>query len=306
MATALITGASSGIGAEFARAFARRKTDLVLVARRQDRLTALAERLYRETGVQIQVIPQDLTAPNAGETLQGAIAAAGSSIDILINNAGFGDYGEFGCSDLSKQLQMLDLNVRSLVELAHRFLAPMQARGAGSIVNVASIAAFQPLPYMSVYAASKAFVLNFSEALWAENRDKGVSVLALCPGPTETEFFQVAGFDAVEPSNRPAGKLVDAAEVVDRALSALDRGDTNVVTGDLATQALVNLPRFPPAPVSGGGRRAVFPPQARPQARLVARSSGLGRKSPGKDARMRATATLYRLALWCLKTQPTA
>lgn len=261
MVTALITGASSGIGAEFARAFARRQTDLVLVARREDRLVELATQLREQAGIQTQVIPQDLTAPDAGEKLQAAITAAGRSIDILINNAGFGDYGEFGQSDPSKQLQMLDLNVRSLVELTHRFLGPMQERGTGSIVNVASIAAFQPLPYMSVYGASKAFVLSFSEALWAENRHRGVKVLALCPGPTETEFMEVAGFDKLQPGNQPTNKLVSAAAVVDRALEALDRSDANVVTGDMATQAMVNLPRFLPRQLLAAGVEQFFRPQ---------------------------------------------
>jgi len=261
VATALITGASSGIGTEFARALARRNTDLILVARRQDRLEALAEQLSQECNVQARAIPQDLLAPDAGETLDAAIAAEGLSVDLLINNAGFGDYGEFGQSDLSKQLQMLDLNVRSLVELTYRFLAPMQQRGTGSIINVASIAAFQPLPYMSTYAASKSFVLSFTEALWAENRAKGIKVLALCPGPTETEFFKVAGFDKVEPSNKPGGNMLSAAEVVDRALEALDRGDANIVTGDFATQATVNVSRFLPRQFLVEGVEKFFRPK---------------------------------------------
>ncbi len=261
MATALITGASSGIGAEFARALARRQTDLVLVARRAERLEELAERLHQEAGVRTWVVPQDLSLPDAGDTLQATIAAENLSIDMLVNNAGFGDYGEFASRDASKQLQMLDLNVRSLVELTHRFLVPMQERGTGSIINVASIAAFQPLPYMSVYAATKAFVLSFSEALWAENRDKGIKILALCPGPTETEFFETAGFDKVQPSNQPASRLMGAAEVVERALSALERGEANVVTGDLATQAMVNLPRVLPRQFLAAGVEQFFRPK---------------------------------------------
>ncbi len=191
MAT-LITGASAGLGEGFARALAAEGKDLILTARRGDRLDTLAAEL-RGKGVTVHVFAADLADPAAPATLIAAIAAAGLGVDTLINNAGFGLRGPVADLDADQQLGMIDLNCRALVALSRAVLPPMIAAGQGGILNVASTAAFQPGPWMSVYYASKAFVLSFSEGLHEEVKDRGVRVAALCPGPTRTEFADVAG-----------------------------------------------------------------------------------------------------------------
>ncbi len=243
METALITGASSGIGAAFAEALAARGMNLILVARSGDRLQDLARRLEQTAGVQAIAIAQDLTEPNAATKLAQTLDAQGLQVDWLINNAGFGDYGPFAERDRQRQLAMVQLNVLSLVDLTHQFLPAMRERRSGTIVNVSSIAGFQPLPYLSVYAATKSFVLSFSGALWAENKPYGVRVLALCPGPTETQFFDAAKFpDSFQAAN---SKLATVEEVVQAALKGLDDGVSNVVPG-ASNQFIVNVPRFLP------------------------------------------------------------
>jgi uncharacterized protein len=244
MTTALITGASSGIGAAFARELATRKTNLVLVARSQDKLQQLAEQLQEQFQINTQVIVQDLSKPGAAQAIYDAIASA-MTIDLLINNAGFGDYGKFLDRELSKQIEMIQLNITALVELTYLFLPAMKQRQKGAIVNVSSIAGFQPLPYMSVYAATKAFVLSFSEALWAEYKDSGVSILALCPGATESNFFKVAQFPSSFASKNGTG-YTSAEAVVRDAIFALEKNQSNIVTGGIVNQAIVNLPRFFP------------------------------------------------------------
>lgn len=245
MKTALITGASSGIGAAFARELATRKTNLVLVARSQDKLQQLAEQLKEQFQINTQIIVQDLSQPGAAQTLYDAIAQQDMTIDLLINNAGFGDYGKFLDRELSKQIEMIQLNITALVELTYLFLPAMKQRQSGAIVNVSSIAGFQPLPYMSVYAASKAFVLSFSEALWAENKDSGVRILALCPGATESNFFKVAQFPSSFASKNGTG-YTSAEAVVRDALKALEKNQSNIVTGGILNQAIANSPRFFP------------------------------------------------------------
>ena len=241
--TALITGASSGIGEDFARQLASQKKDLVLVARSQDKLEKLAQELEQKEQVKAIVITQDLTQPNAGQILYDAIKAQGLTIDVLINNAGFGDYGMFSDRPLAKQINMIQLNIAVLTELTGLFLPEMKARKKGAIVNVSSIAGFQPLPYMSVYAATKAFVLSFSEALWAENKDFGIHILALCPGPTESEFVNRAEFpDSLAEQNM--NNLASSQEVVEEALQALEKNQCTVVTGGLGNQVIVNASRF--------------------------------------------------------------
>ena len=245
METALVTGASSGIGETFARELASQKTNLVLVARSQDKLEQLATELATQYQIKTTVIPQDLTVPTAGQLLYDAVKAQGLTIDLLINNAGFGDYGQFSDRALDKQITMIQLNVTVLTELTGLFLPEMKQRGKGGIINVSSIAGFQPLPYMSVYAATKAFVLNFTEALWAENKDSGVSILALCPGPTESKFFQRADF----PDSFAGGdknSMASSEEVAKQALQALNKNQSTVVTGGIGNQFIVNVPRFLP------------------------------------------------------------
>lgn len=245
MTTALITGASSGIGEAFARELASRNNNLVLVARSQDKLEKLATELNSAYQIKTTVIPQDLTINAAGKVVFEAIQAQGLTIDTLINNAGFGDYGAFGDRPLSKMMEMVQLNITAVVELTGLFLPPMQERKNGTIINVSSIAGFQPLPYMSVYAATKAFVLNFSEALWAENRDFGVKVLAVCPGPTESEFYDRAEFPKTATTLKSM-TLASSEKVVQESLKALNKGQSTVVTGGLGNQVIVNLPRLMP------------------------------------------------------------
>ncbi|NJK38015.1 MAG: SDR family oxidoreductase [Oscillatoriales cyanobacterium RM2_1_1] len=244
MNTALITGASSGIGETFARELAAQNTNLILVARSQDKLDQLAQQLQTQHPIQAEVIVQDLTAPGACQSVFERVMQQGLQVDLLINNAGFGDYGNFTDRPLEKQVAMIQLNVTALVELTHLFLPGMKQRQSGGIINLASIAAFQPLPYISVYAATKAFVLSFTEAIWAENKDSGVQLLALCPGPTESSFFEVAEFPTT--FNGKTTDYTPAEVVVREALKALKKNQSNLVTGGLGNQIVVNLSRFFP------------------------------------------------------------
>lgn len=236
---ALITGASSGIGAAFAQTLAVQQVNLVLVARSQERLDQLSHRLQAEYGIQTLVIAQDLTTSNAVENVYRAVEAQGWSIDLLVNNAGFGDYGAFAQRSLSRQLAMINLNIGALVEMTGLYLPQMQQRGFGGIINVTSITAFQPIPYLAVYSASKAFILNFSQALWAENRHTGVKILAVCPGPTRTDFFVTAEMER-HPTLLKAQTYEDPEDVVRQALQALAAGQPTVVTGSLSNQAIVH------------------------------------------------------------------
>ncbi len=247
MKTALVTGASSGIGAEFARQLAAKQINLVLIARSEDKLQELALQLQSRHGIQTYAIAQDLTIPRAGSTIFEKIQHQGLRIDLLVNNAGFGDYGTFSDRPLEKQLSMIQLNVNVLVELTGLFLPAMKQRGEGGIINISSIAGFQPFPKMSVYAATKAFVLNFTEALWAENKETGIKILAVCPGPTESQFFKAAEFPvSLMEKNQNGMKLTSNTVVVAEALKALDSKQSNVVTGGFLNQFIVNLPRFLP------------------------------------------------------------
>jgi short-subunit dehydrogenase len=245
MKTALVTGASSGIGATFARELASKKIDVILVARSQAKLEQLATELATQHQIKTTVIVQDLTEPAAGQALFEQVQAQGLTVDLLINNAGFGDYGPFSDRSLFKQLEMVQLNITVLVELTGLFLPVMQKQGSGGIINISSIAGFQPLPYMSVYAATKAFVLNFTEALWAENKQSGVNILAVCPGATESEFFKRADFPDTFASG-DASSMASSETVVKEALKAMDKKQSTIVTGGIANQLLVNIPRFVP------------------------------------------------------------
>lgn len=246
MSTALITGASFGIGAAFAQALATRKNDLILVARSQDKLNQLAQELQQQHNIKVEVLVQDLIVPGAAKSVYEAVTQKEISVDLLINNAGFGTYGAFSDSSLPKQLEMIQLNILSLVDLTYQFLPQMQQRGSGAIINLGSIASYYPMPYMAVYAATKAFVLSFSEALQAENQARGVKVLAVCPGPTKTNFFDVAGFE--EFASGSAGDKTSATpeSVVKDALKALEGQASTVISGGFPNQVLVNLPRFFP------------------------------------------------------------
>lgn len=189
----LVTGASAGLGEGFARALAAERKDLILTARRLDRLETLATDLRDRHGVDVQLFAADLTDPAAPAKLLAGIAGAGLAIEQLVNNAGFGMQGAFADGDPADQLGMIDLNCRALVALTHGVLPQMIARKGGGILNVASTASFQPGPWMAVYYATKAFVLSFSEAIHEEVKSQGVRIAALCPGPTRTEFADRAG-----------------------------------------------------------------------------------------------------------------
>lgn len=244
MLTALITGASSGIGKCFAEKLAAKNTNLIIVARSEDKLNALAKELQEQYNIQVDVIVKDLSQPSAAREVYEVTLAKGLTVDLLINNAGFGDYGEFAQTDGSRQVEMVQLNNVALVDLTHKFLPQMRSRRSGSIINVSSIAAFQPIPYLSVYAASKAFVSSFSEALWAENRQYGVRVLAVCPGPTETNFFNEAKFPPALARNSQG--MSTSEEVVDKALKALEEGQANVVVGGIASKFITKLSSIVP------------------------------------------------------------
>ena len=226
MNTTLITGASSGIGAAFARKLAQRGRNVLLVARSEDKLIALCNELGRLSGVRAQYVVMDLIQPDAPALLFEETKKRALEIEMLVNNAGFGSMGDFSNLELGRELAMIDLNIKSLVELTSRFLLPMRQRRQGVIINVASTAGFQAVPYMATYAATKAFVLSFSEALWEENRPYGVHVLALCPGVTDTNFFEAARI------GRPPMRTVQTAEeVVDAALRGLKRRKSTVISG---------------------------------------------------------------------------
>lgn len=244
MSTALITGASGGIGAVFARELAARKTNLVLVARSEDKLNHLAKELRSQHNIQVDIIVQDLTAADAAKIVFEAVTQKGLTIDLLVNNAGFGDYGTFAELDGERQIKIVQLNILALVDLTHKFLPGMRQSRSGGIINLSSTAAFQPMPYFSVYAASKAFVLSFSEALWAENRSYQVHILAVCPGPTDTKFFQDAEFPP-SLANLAAQNYTSPEEVVREALHALEKNHSSVIPG-IRNQLQVILPRFLP------------------------------------------------------------
>ncbi len=224
--TALITGSSGGIGEEFAVQLAQRGVNLVLVARRADKLEELRKRLLeRHPDIVIDVITADLATPGSGAQLATKVRDLGRPIDILVNNAGVGLHAKFVGQDPDANAAQIQLNCGTLVDLTARFLPSMTEAGHGVVINVASTAGFQPTPGMAVYGATKAFVLSFSEALWQECKGTGVRVLALCPGATETEFFARTGEEFLT-DGRQTPK-----QVVDTAMAALDKSTPTIVSG---------------------------------------------------------------------------
>lgn len=244
----LVTGASSGIGTAFARALAERGSDLVLVARREDRLRALAEELGSRYSILAEVVPADLARPAIGQQLRNQTGP----IDLLINSAGFATYGPVAASDPSQLEGEIDVDVRALVSITRAYLPDMIGAGYGGVVNIASTAAFQPVPGMAVYSAAKAFVRSFSEAVWHEASPYGVKVLALSPGATRTEFFDVVGT-----TSAAVGRFQSADAVAAIGLRALDarRTPPGIVCGP-ANKVAAALSRFLP-------RRAVIAATAR-------------------------------------------
>jgi short-subunit dehydrogenase len=227
MAFTLITGASSGIGEVFARRLAAKKHDLVLAARSENKLHELSDELMLAHKVTAHYVALDLSKPGADAELFAETERHGFEVSWLINNAGFGSLGDFAELPLERELEMIDLNIRALVALTHRYLPKMRERKNGVIINVSSTASFQPIPYMAAYAASKAFVTSFSEALAEENRAFGITVQSLCPGATDTNFFNAAHI-----KDPVAVKGVQTPEqVVEASLRGVEKNRTRVISG---------------------------------------------------------------------------
>lgn len=231
MKVTLITGASSGIGEAFARRLAEEKHNLVLVARSEDKLHRLCEALMLEHKITAHYIAVDLIDFQADEKLFKETEKHGMQVEWLINNAGFGSLGDFARLNLERELEMIELNILALVALTHRYLQPMRQRKSGTIINVASTASFQPIPFFATYAATKAFVRSFSEAIAEENRPFGINVMALCPGPTDTGFFDASNINDNVKSAMTQKGMQTPEEVVEAALSAVKSGNSQVIPG---------------------------------------------------------------------------
>jgi uncharacterized protein len=250
--TAVVTGASSGLGADYAKALAKRGANLVLVARRKDELEKLAAELTKQFEVAVQTIPLDLSEATSGSKLMAELKKLKLETDILINNAGFGTSGRFANENRTKVSEEITLNVLTLVDLTQAVLPGMLKRNFGVIVNIASTAAYQPVPGMAVYAATKAFVLSFTSAVWGETKETGVRVLAVSPGATATNFFNVAGAS-------PAGGLAPVSDVIDATFKALDApkpGPSVIVGGRNALMA--TLSKFMPKKIVIGVAASLF------------------------------------------------
>lgn len=230
MSVALVTGASAGIGAAFARALSARGDDVVLVARSKPRLDDLAAALRRDHGVEVEILAADLTNTADLATVEARVAEAERPVDVLVNNAGFGTVGSFDALPVEREDEEIRLNVLALVRLTHAALGAMTARGHGAILNVSSVAGYQPSPRMATYGATKAFVSSFTQAVHEEAKSRGVHVMVLCPGFTRTDFQERAGVDQ---SDVPAFAWMSAEAVVDDALRALDARRAVCVPGAL-------------------------------------------------------------------------
>jgi short-subunit dehydrogenase len=224
--TALVTGASSGIGTAFVRGLAARGMNVILVARSADRLKQIAAEVASQYGVRADVLTADLSEANAAEKVRVQVESHDWVVDLLVNNAGFATHGFFEAIPIQRDQEQVMVNVAAVVGLTHAFIPGMLRRGGGAVINVASTAAFQPLPFMAVYGATKAFLVVFSHALAEEFRDRNVRVLAICPGPTATNFFEVVGSADVA-----VGKMRTAEQVVATSLRALEKGRVVVVDG---------------------------------------------------------------------------
>ena len=244
--TVLITGASSGIGLALAEVFARNQYSLILVARSEDKLQDLSQKLSSQYGTQATVFSHDLTDKDAPQQLFDQVQQNNLSVDVLVNNAGYGDYAKFVSSDWEKLQGMILLNVLATTHLTRLFLPAMVSRGAGKILNVSSTAAFQPGPMMAVYFATKAYVLSFSEAIAAETEDAGITVSTLCPGPTQSDFIGKANMDKMALANNESeSKLPTAADVAEFGYDALQKGQVVAVHG-LANQLIAFSTRLAP------------------------------------------------------------
>jgi uncharacterized protein len=241
--TALVTGASAGLGMHFARLFAQDGHDLVLVARRRDKLDQLAAELRQVYGIHTTVIAADLTDPKAPQHLHEKVMRAGIEVEFLVNNAGFGTSGAFAELNLARELDLIELNVKALTHLTGLILPAMVTRRSGRILNVSSLAGFLPGPFMATYYASKAYVLNFTEALAYELRGTGVTATVLCPGATATEFAHVAGIESAALFHMISA---DAASVALYGYRSMLKGKTIAIPGvknKLAQESLRVSPR---------------------------------------------------------------
>jgi Short-chain dehydrogenases of various substrate specificities len=227
MKTTLITGASSGIGEAFARRLAEKGHNLVLVARSEQKLRLLCDELMLKHKITSHYVAVDLLDENADEIVFNETEKHGFEIDWLINNAGFGSMGDFAALDRENELDIIRLNILALVALTHRYIVPMRERKSGTIINVSSATGFQPIPFFATYAATKAFVTSFTEAIAEENRKLGIKILALCPGSTKTNFFSASNID--RPMQVKGQQTPD--QVVKTALRAVEAGKTKVVSG---------------------------------------------------------------------------
>jgi short-subunit dehydrogenase len=227
--TALVTGASAGIGVDLAECFAADGYDVIVTARTESALREVADRISKTHGVKVTPVAGDLGAIGGGAKVAAEIAQRGLSVDVLVNNAGFGHAGGFAAEPMEPQLGMIDLNDRALVELTHIYWKGMLAKKRGGVLNVASTAAFQPGPLMAVYYASKAFVLSFSEALWEEARDTGVHVSCLCPGPTASKFRERAGTGRTRLGK--TSKVMASMPVARMGYDAFQKNRRVIVTG---------------------------------------------------------------------------
>ncbi|MGE0128558.1 MAG: SDR family NAD(P)-dependent oxidoreductase [Blastocatellales bacterium] len=239
--TVLVTGASYGIGEAFARKLAADGANVIITARSRDRLDTLATELRSRHGANVTALEADLANPSAPRQIFDETEGRGVQIDLLINNAGFGAVGDFADIPLERQIEMIQVNVTALVALSHLFLQPMIKRRAGAIIQVASTASFQGVPYSSIYSATKAFILNFAEGLWAEGREYGVRVLALCPGPTATHFQAVAGTSHL----RDPEKMQKPEEVVEAGLKALAKNRSVAISG-FGNKLMIGAERLAP------------------------------------------------------------
>ena len=254
-ATVLVTGASSGIGEAFAHNLANRGANLILMARSEDKLRQIAKELSERHEIQVNVFSGDLSRPDTPQQLWGQVQAASLSVDVLINNAGFGKCGPFLEYDYQSYQEMLNLNIKALVGLTHLFLPEMLKKGDGGIINVASTAAFQPIPYLATYSATKAFVLGFSESLWGEYHEHGLTVLALCPGNTTTNFADVANADVARMTRAETPETV-----VETGLKAFLKGRSYVIPGRSVNYLLANLSRLLPRRRVLGITSGIFKP----------------------------------------------
>jgi hypothetical protein len=252
----LITGASSGIGKAFAEALSARGANVILVARSRGKLTSLASEIRKQSKVKAEVIVADLSDPRAPARVHAAVTRKGYRVDVLINNAGFGTRGQFHTLSAEIEHKEIMLNTAAVVQLTHLFLPLMVKRKEGLVINVASTGAFQPVPFSAVYGATKAFVLSFSEALWAEYLKQGIRILALCPGTTDTNFFKARGDgeSAFSKKRTPEG-------VVQTALKALERRKSYVVDGGL-NYFLANMIRLSPRGIAARMTGMVMRPKS--------------------------------------------